>query len=62
MTTLDATTLDIDYEAEADRIAAKLREVTARQLHRRGLVVAASTVRSAPRSQCARWGPSASLP
>jgi NAD+ synthase len=42
MTTLDASTLDIDYEAEADRIAAKLREVTARQLHRRGLVVAIS--------------------
>lgn len=42
MITLDASTLDIDYEAEANRIAAKLREVTARQLHRRGLVVAIS--------------------
>ena len=42
MTKLDPTVLDIDYEAEADRIAARLREVTARQLHRRGLVVAIS--------------------
>lgn len=34
--------LDIDYEQEADFIAARLREITARTLHRRGLVVAIS--------------------
>jgi len=34
--------LDLDYEREADRIAARLREITSRQLHRRGLVVAIS--------------------
>ena len=39
---LDWSALDIDYEQEADRIAARLREITARQLHRRGLVVAIS--------------------
>ena len=39
---LDWTVLDLDYAAEADRIAARLREITARQLHRRGLVVAIS--------------------
>ena len=42
MTTLDWSVLDIDYAAEADRIAARLREVTARELHKRGLVVAIS--------------------
>jgi NAD+ synthase len=39
---LDWNVLDLDYELEADRIAARLREITARQLHRRGLVVAIS--------------------
>ncbi|KGM55588.1 NAD synthetase [Lysobacter daejeonensis GH1-9] len=34
--------LDIDYEREADRIAEALRDITARRLHRRGLVVAIS--------------------
>ena len=42
MTTLDWSVLDIDYAAEADRIATRLREVTARELHKRGLVVAIS--------------------
>ena len=42
MTTLDWNVLDIDCDAEADRIAARLRAITARQLHRRGLVVAIS--------------------
>jgi NAD+ synthase len=42
MSSLDRHVLDIDYEQEADRIAARLREITARQLHRRGLVVAIS--------------------
>ena len=42
MTTLDWSVLDIDYAAEADRIAARLREITARELHKRGLVVAIS--------------------
>ena len=42
MSTLDWNVLDIDYEQEADRIAARLREITARDLHRRGLVVAIS--------------------
>jgi len=40
--TLDWTVLDIDYEQEAERIARRLREITARALHRRGLVVAIS--------------------
>jgi NAD+ synthase len=39
---LDWNVLDLDYASEADRIAARLREITARQLHRRGLVVAIS--------------------
>jgi NAD+ synthase len=34
--------LDLDYAAVTDRICARLREITARQLHRRGLVVAIS--------------------
>lgn len=34
--------LDIDHAGEAERIAARLREITARVLHRRGLVVAIS--------------------
>jgi NAD+ synthase len=42
MTVLERNVLDIDYELEANRIAERLREVTARQLHRRGLVVAIS--------------------
>ena len=42
MSTLGPNIFDIDYEMEADRIAARLREITARQLHRRGLVVAIS--------------------
>ncbi len=41
-TQLDWNVLDLDYAQEADRIAARLREITARQLHRRGLVVAIS--------------------
>ena len=41
-TALDWSALDIDYASEAERIAARLREITARQLHRRGLVVAIS--------------------
>ncbi|GAB3786290.1 NAD(+) synthase [Dyella agri] len=32
----------LDYAAEAERIAARLRETTARELHKRGLVVAIS--------------------
>ena len=39
---LDWTVLDIDYAAEAERIAARLREIVARELHRRGLIVAIS--------------------
>ena len=42
MTTLSWSVLDIDYRAEADRIAKRLREITARELHKRGLVVAIS--------------------
>lgn len=42
MTKLDWSVLDIDYEQEADRIARRLREITARELHKRGLVVAIS--------------------
>jgi NAD+ synthase len=42
VTTLNWDVLDIDYAAEAERIAQRLREVTARELHKRGLVVAIS--------------------
>ncbi|GAB3751638.1 NAD(+) synthase [Lysobacter olei] len=42
MSALDLNMLDLDYEREADRIAASLRDITARTLHRRGLVVAIS--------------------
>jgi len=42
MSVLDWTVLDIDLEHEADRIATRLRDITARELHRRGLVVAIS--------------------
>lgn len=42
MNSTDSNLLDIDYAQEADFIAARLREITARQLHRRGLVVAIS--------------------
>lgn len=42
MSILTPDVLDLDYEAEANHIAARLRETTARQLHRRGLVVAIS--------------------
>ena len=42
MITLTPDVLDLDYEAEANHIATRLRETTARQLHRRGLVVAIS--------------------
>jgi NAD+ synthase len=42
VTKLDWSVLDIDYEQEADRIARRLREITARELHKRGLVVAIS--------------------
>jgi NAD+ synthase len=42
VTTLSWSVLDIDYRAEADRIAQRLRDITARELHKRGLVVAIS--------------------
>src|SRR5690348_6425433 len=42
MSALGWHVLDIDYEREAERIAAALRDITARTLHRRGLVVAIS--------------------
>lgn len=42
MNTLDATVLDLDLEQEATRIASRLREIMAKTLHRRGLVVAIS--------------------
>lgn len=42
MTALDWTVLDLDYPAEAERIAARLRQAMGRELHRRGLVVAIS--------------------
>lgn len=42
MSKLDPSVLDIDYAAEADRIATRLRAIVARDLHKRGLVVAIS--------------------
>ena len=42
MSVIDLSPMDLDYEHEANRIAEALREITARQLHRRGLVVAMS--------------------
>jgi len=42
MRNLDPSVLDMDYAAEADRIATRLRHIVARDLHRRGLVVAIS--------------------
>ena len=42
MSRLDFDVLDLDYAREADRVAAWLRETTARTLRRRGLVVAIS--------------------
>jgi NAD+ synthase len=42
MTTLDWNVLDLDYETEAERICERLRELTGRILHRRGLIVAIS--------------------
>lgn len=42
MTPLNPHVLDIDYQQEADNICERLRQITARQLHRRGLVVAIS--------------------
>jgi NAD+ synthase len=42
VTPLDWNVLDLDCEAETDRIAQRLRETCARVLHRRGLVVAIS--------------------
>ncbi|MCE7032669.1 NAD(+) synthase [Lysobacter sp. GX 14042] len=42
MTALGFDVLGLDLATEADRIAERLREVTARVLHRRGLVVAIS--------------------
>jgi len=42
MSTLDWTVFDLDYAQETARIAARMREVTARVLHKRGLVVAIS--------------------
>jgi len=38
----DRQVLDIDCEAEADRIAAAIRDTVSRQLHRKGVVVAVS--------------------
>src|SRR3546814_10213342 len=37
MTTLDPSVLELDYAAEADRIAQRLRHIVARDLHRRGI-------------------------
>lgn len=42
MDDLNARVLDLDYEVEAQRIAERLRQATARVLHKRGLVVAIS--------------------
>lgn len=42
MPALNPTVLELDCAAEADRIARQLREITARRLHKRGLVVAIS--------------------
>ena len=42
MKPLDWNVLDLDYAQEAERICARLREALARDLHRRGLVVAIS--------------------
>lgn len=42
MEVLDHSVLQLDCAAEADRIAAAMREMTATQLHKRGLVVAIS--------------------
>lgn len=42
MSELTWSVLDLDYDQEADRIAARLREIVSRVLHRRGLVVAIS--------------------
>lgn len=42
MTGFSAAVLDLDYEAEAERIAAELRRVIAHECKRRGLVVALS--------------------
>jgi len=42
MSQLTWSVLDIDYAKEADRICERLREITSRVLHRRGLVVAIS--------------------
>lgn len=42
MATLDWNVLNLNYEAEADRICQRLRELTGRVLHRRGLIVAIS--------------------
>lgn len=42
VTIIDRSMLDLDYEAAADHITARLREITAGTLHRRGLVVAIS--------------------
>ena len=42
MTDLSWDVLDLDYELEAERTAARLREITSRVLHKRGLIVAIS--------------------
>lgn len=42
MTALDWSVLDLDYAQEAERIAVRLRQALAGELHRRGLVVAIS--------------------
>jgi len=39
---LSPAVLEIDYEAEADRIAQRMREILSRRLRRRGLVIAMS--------------------
>ena len=55
---LSRQTLELDLEAEASRICARIREALSRDLARRGLVVAVSGgIDSSParRSPCARW-------
>jgi hypothetical protein len=57
MTALDPSVLELDYAAEADRIAARLREIIAVASSSRS--PAASTPPPAPRSRCARSARSA---
>lgn len=42
MSDLNYSVLDLDYAQEAERIAARIREITAKELRKRGLVVAIS--------------------